>query len=67
MADGSGLAWRKSVFCGTNACVEVAFSADAVMVRDSGDRDGPRLAFDRGGWKAFLGELSAGRLGRRPD
>lgn len=66
MADGRRLAWRKSTFCGSSACVEVALGADGVTVRDSGDYDGPRLEFDRGGWTAFLGELSAGRLERRP-
>jgi hypothetical protein len=66
MADGNGLDWRKSGFCGSSACVEVAISADAVLVRDAADRDGGQLTFERAGWAAFMAELAAGRLARPP-
>jgi hypothetical protein len=46
--------WRKSSYSGSNGgeCVEVA-SAEAVMVRDTADRNGPVLAFTAEAWAAF--------------
>jgi Domain of unknown function (DUF397) len=46
--------WRKSTRSSGNggACVEVA-AAGTVLVRDSKDPDGPRLAFDPKAWEAF--------------
>jgi hypothetical protein len=50
--------WRKSSYSGANGgqCVEVA-SADAVMVRDTTNRDGGTLSFNAAAWTAFLGTL----------
>ena len=50
------LAWFKSSYSGNEggACVEVASTADAVLVRDSKDKAGPRLAFGRAEWSEFL-------------
>jgi hypothetical protein len=47
------LTWRKSSYSGggNNSCVEVAFAADAVGVRDSKNTDGPRLAFSAAAWR----------------
>ena len=46
--------WRKSSYSGSNGgeCVEVA-SAEAVLVRDTTDRNGPVLAFAAKAWSAF--------------
>jgi hypothetical protein len=46
--------WRKSSYSGDNGgeCVEVA-TADAVLVRDTTDRNGPVLAFPDDAWRAF--------------
>ncbi len=46
--------WRKSSYSGSNGgeCVEVA-SAEAVLVRDTTDRNGPVLAFTVEAWSAF--------------
>lgn len=46
--------WRKSSRSSGNggACVEVA-AAGMVLVRDSKDPDGSRLAFDRKAWQTF--------------
>jgi Domain of unknown function (DUF397) len=54
--------WRKSTHSGGNGgdCIEVA-TADAVLVRDSKDRDGQVLAFTSATWTRFLAILS--RLG----
>jgi hypothetical protein len=46
--------WRKSSYSGSNGgeCVEVA-TADAVLVRDTADRNGPVLTFTPDAWRAF--------------
>ena len=46
--------WRKSSYSGSNGgeCVEVA-TADAVLVRDTADRNGPILTFNPDAWRAF--------------
>ncbi len=49
--------WRKSSFSSgpEGNCVEIAFAAAVVAVRDSKNTTGPTLTFDPSGWKAFLG------------
>ena len=51
--------WRKSSFSSTGNCVEVAMIGDRVAVRDSKDRSGPVLTFERGAWTALLEALRA--------
>ncbi|HVB45110.1 MAG TPA: DUF397 domain-containing protein [Streptosporangiaceae bacterium] len=48
--------WRKSSYSNSSAnCVEVAFAADSVGVRDTKQHGvGPVLEFSRGEWEAFL-------------
>jgi hypothetical protein len=49
--------WVKSSYStdtGGN-CVEVASHFDAIHVRDSKDRGGPSLTFQREAWAVFLG------------
>jgi hypothetical protein len=50
--------WRKSSYSNTSggACVEVA-TADAVLIRDTTNRDGFTLSVPAGAWAAFLGAL----------
>jgi hypothetical protein len=50
--------WRKSSYSGSNGgeCVEVA-STEAVMVRDTSDRNGPMLAFASAAWFAFTATI----------
>ncbi|HEY9473636.1 MAG TPA: DUF397 domain-containing protein [Mycobacteriales bacterium] len=56
-------AWRKSSYSGNGAnCVEVAFSADAVAVRDSKNSTGPTLVFTPADWTTFLRAARAGHL-----
>jgi Domain of unknown function (DUF397) len=44
-------------------CVEVAELRDRVAMRDSKDPAGPVLAFNRAGWRAFLGDVRTGAFG----
>jgi hypothetical protein len=65
MGSLEGANWRKSSYSGGNggACVEVASNLpDVIAVRDSKDPDGPRLAFSRSDWRAFLAGLQAGQF-----
>jgi hypothetical protein len=49
------LTWRKSTHSGDNGnCVEIAWPAPVVAVRDSKHSDGPTLAFPTATWRAFL-------------
>jgi hypothetical protein len=47
--------WRKSSYSGNSGgnCTEVAATPSAVLVRDSKDPDGARLAFSAVTWRAF--------------
>jgi hypothetical protein len=48
--------WRKSSYSGggNGACVEIAFDAEIVGVRDSKNTAGPTLAFTPTTWRRFL-------------
>jgi len=46
--------WRTSTKSNYGACVEVRFVDDAVQIRNSRDRDGPILLFNKAEWEAFL-------------
>ena len=54
--------WRKSSYSGDNGgeCVEVA-SAEAVLVRDTTDRNGPVLTFTADAWRAFTATIGKPR------
>jgi hypothetical protein len=52
--------WRRSTFCGTAACVEVADLADGTAVRDSKDPAGEPIPFTAIGWRAFIAEVRRG-------
>jgi hypothetical protein len=45
---------------GNGACVDVAGHDGQVLIRDSKDPDGPRLAFRRDEWDVFLAGCKAG-------
>ena len=47
--------WRKSSYSGDNggACVEIASSAEVVLVRDTTDRGGPTITFSADAWRSF--------------
>ena len=50
--------WRKASASTANGdCVEVATVPAGVLVRDSKDPAGPRLAFTPAPWRAFLARV----------
>jgi hypothetical protein len=55
-------AWRASSYSGSGGgqCTEVATAPGAVLVRDSKDPDGPRLAFGPRAWRAFAHRVKSG-------
>jgi Domain of unknown function (DUF397) len=59
MEDTIKTGWRKSSYSGNGGgnCIEVADAARTVTVRDSKDREGPRLAVSPAGWRAFVGRV----------
>ncbi len=55
--------WRKSSYSGGNGgnCVEVADSAEAIMVRDTTDRKGLVLAVPADAWRRFTATVKLAR------
>jgi Domain of unknown function (DUF397) len=64
MAGNSALSWRKSSHSGSSGgqCVEVATSGH-VLVRDSKNRDGGRLAFSAQAWREFAARIKNSNAG----
>jgi hypothetical protein len=59
--DLSRAQWHKSSHSSaTGQCVEVAHLDQTIAVRDSKNPHGPRLAFTRQAWKAFIHSVKAG-------
>lgn len=54
--------WRKSTYSGGNgSCVEIADLSTAAAVRDSKDRNGPKLVFGADEWRNFVDSIKAGK------
>jgi hypothetical protein len=52
------LRWLKSSFSDNGGnCTEVATTTNTVLVRDSNDQDGPRLAFGANAWETFAAKV----------
>jgi hypothetical protein len=51
--------WRKSTYSGSNGgnCVETASDSGVILVRDTTDRGGARLAFSTEAWAEFTASL----------
>jgi hypothetical protein len=63
--DLSRAVWKKSSFSGGNgSCVEVADLGEYVVVRDSKDKAGPKLVFNRDVWRVFVEGIKTGVYNR---
>ncbi|MEU4683508.1 DUF397 domain-containing protein [Streptomyces xinghaiensis] len=62
LGDDPALEWHKSSHSTDDgpACVEVAATPGTVLIRDSKDPRGPRLAFRSGAWAGFVRFAAAG-------
>jgi hypothetical protein len=51
--------WRTATYSGANGgeCVEVASAADAVMVRDTKNRESGILSVPASAWRAFIADM----------
>jgi Domain of unknown function (DUF397). len=56
----ASITWIKSRRCESNACVEVAFTGDAVLVRNSTEKASPVLRFTTAEWVAFVAGVRDG-------
>jgi hypothetical protein len=56
-ASANTLKWRKSSYTAHEQCVEVAFTPEAVAVRDSKDPDGPALVVSSAAFARFVRHL----------
>jgi hypothetical protein len=58
---GAGMNWRKSSYSGNGGgnCTEVATTANLVLLRDSKNPEGAKLAFNTASWKAFTARVKA--------
>jgi hypothetical protein len=56
--------WRTSAYSGGNgSCVEVASNLPGIVaVRDSKDREGPKLAVSRPAWSALVAGIKRGEF-----
>lgn len=62
--DRNGGNWRKASYSnGSGNCVEVADATGAVLVRDTGDRDGGTLRFSAEAWRRLVASVRAGSVG----
>jgi Domain of unknown function (DUF397) len=60
--DLSRIKWHKSTYSVSDGCVEVAFVADLIAVRNSKDAGGPTLIFTTHEWEAFLAGVRGGEF-----
>ena len=61
VSDVDNLPWFKSSYsAGNGNCVEVAFTTEAVAVRDSKNPAGPVLRFSVDAWQGFVGAVRSG-------
>lgn len=55
--------WKKSSHVSKNGgSVEVKITADAIMLRDSKNPEGPVLIYTQGEWDAFIGGAKDGEF-----
>ena len=60
--DHSPFEWKKSSYCGSGSCVEVAKGTETILLRDAKDSDSPVLAFTPSEWASFVAGVRAGEF-----
>ncbi len=60
--DRAPIVWRKSMASASGNCVEVAFTDEAVLLRNSKEPSGPVLSFSHSEWVAFLAGARGGEF-----
>ena len=58
----AGLTWRRASRCASNGCVEIAFSGDSIVVRDSKRPDSPVLTYSSEEWASFIDGVKNGEF-----
>jgi Domain of unknown function (DUF397) len=54
--------WIRSSRCSDGNCIEIAVTADAVLIRDSKVVSGPTLAVSAAEWRRFANSAKAGEF-----
>lgn len=55
-------AWRKSSFCASGECVEVAAHSGMIVLRDSKEPSGGMLRYTTEEWQSFVKGIKAGEF-----
>jgi hypothetical protein len=58
----TSLRWRRSTYCSSGGCVEVAKAPQTVRVRDAKDPEGPSLVVSVEAWREFVASVKRGDL-----
>jgi predicted secreted Zn-dependent protease len=56
----TGLIWHTTLSCNGGACVKVAASAQAILIADSKEPDGPVLSYTQTEWQEFVAGIKNG-------
>jgi Domain of unknown function (DUF397) len=59
MNEAFRLAWRKTSFCASGECIEVAQRDDLIILRDSTQPDGRMLRYPAEQWRSFICTVKA--------
>lgn len=60
-APGVLVAWRRSSYCASSECVEVATHAGRILIRDT-KSDASPLVYTREEWESFVAGIKAGEF-----
>ncbi len=55
-------AWRKSSFCASGECIEVAAQSGMIVLRDSKEPSGGMLRYTTEEWQSFVKGIKAGEF-----
>jgi len=62
MANNSGydVVWRTAKACDGGQCIEIGVQDEIIMIRDSADREGGRIALSQQQWRNFVVTVKGG-------